>query len=114
MTNNIIGCRGFYKEIFDLRTGALKKLKFRTIPQGHLLDRGLYEPQETTSSTVSTESIFTCINIAAKEVRKDFTMDIPGAYLKDKYVVRFSKTLPANTLPSSKSSQSTCNQTGLY
>jgi hypothetical protein len=97
--NKIIGCRGFYKEIFDLRTGALKKLKYRTVPQGHLLDRGLYEPQETTSPTVSMESIFTCINIAAKENRFGFTMDIPGAYLnadlKDKHVVRFPKDLAA-------------------
>jgi hypothetical protein len=97
--DTIIGCRGFYKEIFDLRTGILKKLKFRTIPQGHLLDRRLYEPQETTSPTVSMESIFTCINIAAKENRKGFTMDIPGAYLnadlKDKHVVRFPRDLAA-------------------
>ena len=45
------------------------------------------------------ESIFACINIAAKENRKGFTMDIPGAYLnawlKDKHVVRFPADLAA-------------------
>jgi hypothetical protein len=97
--SKVIGCRGFYKEVFDLRTGALKKLKFRIVPQGHLLDRGLYEPKETTSPTVSMETIFVCINIAAKENRRGFTMDIPGAYLnatlKDKHVIRFPKDLAA-------------------
>ena len=95
----IIGCKGFYKEVFDLRTGVMKKLKFRIVPQGHLLDRSLYEPKETTSPTVSMESIFACINIAAYENRKGFTMDIPGAYLnadlKDKHVVRFPRDLAA-------------------
>jgi hypothetical protein len=97
--DKIIGCKGFYKEVFDLRTGSLKKLKFRIVPHGHLLDRNLYEPQETTSPTVSMESVFACINIAAKENRKAFTMDIPGAYLnatlKDKHVVRFPCDLAA-------------------
>jgi hypothetical protein len=97
--DQIIGCGGFYREVFDLRTGALKKLKFRIVPHGHLLDRELYEPQETTSPTVSMESIFACINIAAKENRKAFTMDIPGAYLnaklKDKHVVKFPRDLAA-------------------
>jgi hypothetical protein len=87
--------RIFYKEVFDLRTGAPKKRKFRIVPHGHLLDRCPYKPQETTSPTVSIESIFTFINIAAKENRKAFTMDIPGAYLnadlKDKHVVRFPR-----------------------
>ena len=97
--NKIIGCRGFYKEVFDLRNGTLKKLKFRIVPQGHLLDRDLYEPKETTSPTVSMESIFACINIAAKENRGGFTMDIPGAYLnawlKHKHVVKFPRDLAA-------------------
>ena len=97
--DKIIGCKGFYKEVFDLRTGQLKKLKFRIVPQGHLLNRNLYEPKETTSPTVSMESIFACINIAAYENRRGFTMDIPGAYLnawlKDKHVVRFPRDLAA-------------------
>jgi hypothetical protein len=97
--DKVIGCRGFYKEIFDLRTGQMKKLKFRVVPQGHLLNRNLYEPKETTSPTVSMESIFACINIAAYENRMGFTMDIPGAYLnaklKDKHVVRFPRDLAA-------------------
>jgi len=97
--NKIIGCHGFFKEVFDLRTGVLKKLKFRIVPHGHLLDRSLYEPKEVTSPTVSMESIFTIINIAAMENRKGFTMDIPGAYLnaklKDKHVVRFPRDLAA-------------------
>lgn len=95
----IIGARGFFKEVFDLRTGVLKKLKFRVVPQGHLLDRSLYETKETTSPTVAMESIFACINIAAKENRKAFTMDIPGAYLnaklKDKHMVKFPRDLAA-------------------
>jgi hypothetical protein len=45
------------------------------------------------------ESVFACINIAAKENRKAFTMDIPGAYLnaklKDKHVVKFPRDLAA-------------------
>jgi hypothetical protein len=97
--NKVIGCKGFYKEVFDLRTGSFKKLKFRIVPHGHLLDRTLYEPKETTSPTVSMESIFACINVAAIENRKGFTMDIPGAYLnaelKDKHVVRFPADLAA-------------------
>ena len=97
--DKIIGCKGFYKEVFDLRTGLLKKLKFRIVPHGHHLDRSLYEPQETTSPTVSMESVFACINIAAMENRRAFTMDIPGAYLnadlKDKHVVRFPRDLAA-------------------
>ena len=97
--DKVIGCHGFFKEVFDLRTGVLKKLKFRIVPHGHLLDRSLYEPKEVTSPTVSMESIFTIINVAAMENRKGFTMDIPGAYLnaklKDKHVVRFPRDLAA-------------------
>ena len=88
--DNIIGCKGFYKEVLDLRTGQLKKLKFRIVPQGHLLNRNLYEPKETTSHTVFMESIYAVINIASYENRTGFTMDIQGAYLnaslKDKHV----------------------------
>ena len=95
----IIGMNGFFKEVFDLRTGSLKKLKFRIVPQGHLLDRSLYAPKEMTSPTVAMESVFAAINIAAVENRRGFTMDIPGAYLnadlKDKHVVRFPKDLAA-------------------
>lgn len=95
--HKILGCKGFFKDIFDLRTGVLKKLKFRIVPHGHLLDRNLYDPKEMTSPTVAMESIFSCINIAAKENRHGFTMDIPGAYLnaqlKDKHVVRFPRDL---------------------
>jgi hypothetical protein len=97
--SKVIGCKGFYREVNDLRTGMLKKLKFRVVPQGHLLNRALYEPKETTSPTVTMESIFAVINIAAKENRKGFTMDIPGAYLnaelKDKHMVKFPKDLAA-------------------
>jgi hypothetical protein len=95
----IIKVNGFYKEVFDLqtKTHTLAKLKFRLVPQGHRVDKTVYRPEERTSPTVSMESIFASINIAAFEKRKGFTMDIPGAYLnahlKDPHMASFPKPL---------------------
>ena len=30
--DKILGCKGFYKEVFDLRSGRFQKLKFRIVP----------------------------------------------------------------------------------
>ena len=93
----IIGVKGFFKETFHLETGELEKLKFRLVPQGHLIDRAGYSFDETTSPTVHLESVFASINVAAYENRRGFTMDIPGAYLnallQDPHMIRFTGSL---------------------
>jgi hypothetical protein len=95
----LIGVNGFFKECFDTRTGDLLKLKFRLVPQGHRVDKSVYQPEEKTSPTVSLESVMAAINVAAYEDRKGFTMDIPGAYLNadliDKHMVKFPQPLAA-------------------
>ena len=91
--SKVIGVKGFFKEKLNISTGQFEKLKFRLVPQGHLVDRSLYSFDETTSPTVSLESVFATINLAAYENRRGFTMDIPGAYLnaelKEPHMVRF-------------------------
>jgi hypothetical protein len=95
--SKIIGVNGFFKATHNIKTGAFEKLKFRLVPQGHLVDRAVYTYQETTSPTVAVETIFAAINIAAYENRRGFTMDIPGAYLnatlKDPHMVKFRGAL---------------------
>jgi hypothetical protein len=93
----LIRVKGFYKEVFNLETGDLLKLKFRLVPEGHRVDKSVYTPEEKTSPTVSLESVMAAINVAAFEGRKGFTMDIPGAYLnaklKDPHMVKFPPSL---------------------
>ena len=93
----IIRVNGFYREVFDLQTSELAKLKFRLVPEGHRVDKSVYRAEEKTSPTVSMDSIFASINVATHEKRKGFTMDIPGAYLNaqlpDPHMVRFPKDL---------------------
>ena len=93
----IIGVKGFFKASADLETGEFKKLKFRLVPQGHLIDRSVYGLEETTSPTVAQETVMAAINVAAYERRIGFTMDVPGAYLnaelKEPHMVRFPPDL---------------------
>ena len=97
--SRVIGVKGFFKAKNSAITGKFEKLKFRLVPQGHLVDRSLYRFDETTSPTVSLESVFACINLGAFENRRGFTMDIPGAYLnaelKHPHMVRFGADLTA-------------------
>ena len=97
--SKVIGVKGFFKEKLNISTGQFEKLKFRLVPQGHQVDRSLYSFDETTSPTVSLESVFATINLAAYENRRGFTMDIPGAYLnaelKEPHMVRFGVDLAA-------------------
>ena len=97
--SKVIGVKGFFKEKLNISTGQFEKLKFRLVPHGHLVDRSLYSFDETTSPTVSLESVFATINLAAYENRRGFTMDIPGAYLnaelKEPHMVRFGVDLAA-------------------
>ena len=94
--SKVIGVKGFFKEKLDVATGRFKKLKFRLVPQDH---RSLYSFDETTSPTVSLETVFATINVAAYTNRRGFTMDIPGAYLnaqlKEPHMVRFGIDLAA-------------------
>ena len=89
----IIGVKGVFKVKQDISSGRFGKLKFRLVPQGHLVDRALYSFDETNSPAVSLGSVFATVNVAAYENRIGFTMDIPGAYLnaelKEPHVVRF-------------------------
>lgn len=93
----IIGVKGFFKASVDLETGNFRKLKFRLVPQGHLVDRALYGMEETTSPTVSLETVMAVLNVAAYENRSGFTMDIPGAYLnaelKEPHMIKFPPDL---------------------
>lgn len=95
--SKIIGVKGFFKASSDLETGKFKKLKFRLVPQGHLIDRSLYGMEETTSPTVALETVMAAINVAAYERRIGFTMDVPGAYLnaelKEPHMVKFPPDL---------------------
>ena len=97
--SKVIGVKGFFKEKVNISTGKFEKLKFRLVPQGHLVDRSLYSFDETTSPTVALETVFATINLAAFENRRGFTMDIPGAYLnaelKEPHMVRFGVDLSA-------------------
>jgi hypothetical protein len=93
----IIGVNGFFKAKQNIETGAFERLKFRLVPQGHLVDRSIYDHNETTSPTVSLETVLASANVAAYENRTGFTMDIPGAYLntnlKHPHMVRFKGLL---------------------
>ena len=53
----------------------------RLVAGGHKKDRSVYSDSETSSSTVSTTSLFLIAAIAAKESRKVVTIDFSGAYL---------------------------------
>jgi hypothetical protein len=77
----IISVNGLFKEAIDAKTGQLLKLQFRLLPQGHRVDKYVHKPEETTSPTVSVDTIFTVLNIAAYKQMKGFVMDILGAYL---------------------------------
>lgn len=76
----IIRSKMFLKEKY-LSTGEFEKLKARFVAGGHLQDRSLYSDGETSSPTVSLQSIYLVSSIAAREKRKVVTLDIGTAYL---------------------------------
>jgi hypothetical protein len=77
---SIIRSHVFFKEKF-LATGQFEKLKARFVAGGDGQDRSIYDNTELSSSTVSTQSVFTIAAIAALEGRATATVDFPGAYL---------------------------------
>lgn len=77
---SIIRSSLFFKEKF-LSTGAFEKLKARLVAGGDLQDRALYSSDETSSPTVSLQSLYLVAALAAKEGRKVGTMDVGTAYL---------------------------------
>lgn len=75
---NILPSMSFVKEKF-LSTGEFDKIRARLVIGGDKQDRSLYP--DTSSPTVSIESLFILCCIAAKEGRKSKTADIPSAFL---------------------------------
>jgi len=75
----------FFKEKLD-NNGDLTRLKARLVAGGDQQDKSLYS--NINSPTVRTDSIFTCLAIAAAERRHIASIDIEGAYLE--------AVLPAN------------------
>jgi hypothetical protein len=75
---NILPSMSFVKEKF-LSTGEFDKIRARLVIGGDKQDRSLYP--DTSSPTVSIESLFILCCIAAKEGRKTKTADIPSAFL---------------------------------
>ena len=49
--SKIFGVKGIFKVKHNITSGQFEKLKFRLVPQGHLVDRSLYSFDETTSPT---------------------------------------------------------------
>jgi hypothetical protein len=68
----------FLKTKFDAK-GVFEKIKARLVADGSMQDRSLYP--NNSSPTVSMQSLFMCLGIAAKERRKIMKIDITGAYL---------------------------------
>jgi hypothetical protein len=61
--------------------GEFEKLKSRLVAGGNLQDKSDYSEEETSSPTVSLQSLYLTISLAAKEGRKVGTMDVGTAYL---------------------------------
>lgn len=76
----IIRSSMFCKEKF-LSTGIFEKLKSRLVAGGNLQDKSTYAESETSSPTVSLQSIYLVAMLAAKEGRAVGTMDVGTAYL---------------------------------
>ena len=74
----------FFKEKY-LSTGQFEKLKARIVAGGHQQDRTVYNSNDISSPTVSTECVYMIAGIAAMERRKVITVDIAGAYLKGSF-----------------------------
>ena len=70
----------FLKEKF-LPDGTFDKLKARLVAGGHMQLRELYSPEDTSSPTVRTSSVFIIATLAALEKRHVVSVDIAGAYL---------------------------------
>ena len=70
----------FLKEKFRA-DGTFDKLKARLVAGGHMQVRDLYNPDDTSSPTVRTASVFIIAAIAAFQKRHVVTVDIAGAYL---------------------------------
>jgi len=76
----IIRMSCFVKEKRDSK-GNFIKLKARLVAGGHMQDRSLYNPEDTSSPTVSTSSIFSIISTGVSEARSFMSFDISMAYL---------------------------------
>ena len=74
----------FYKEKY-FPDGKFDKLKARLVASGNAQDRTLYAESQTSSPTVSTETVFMVAAIAGKEKRKVVTIDIGSAFLRGKF-----------------------------
>ena len=70
----------FLKEKF-LPDGSFDKLKARLVAGGHMQLRELYSPEDTSSPTVRTSSVFIIAIMAALEKKHVVSVDIAGAYL---------------------------------
>ena len=70
----------FLKEKFKA-DGEFDKLKARLVAGGHQQIRDFYNPDDTSSPTVRTASVFIIAAIAAFQRRHVVTVDIAGAYL---------------------------------
>ena len=70
----------FLKEKFKA-DGTFDKLKARLVAGGNMQIRDLYQPDDTSSPTVRTSSVFIVAAIAAFQKREVVTVDIAGAYL---------------------------------
>jgi len=65
--------------------GKFDKLKARLVASGDAQDRSLYVDSQTSSPTVSTETVFMVAAIAGREKRKVTTIDIGSAFLRGKF-----------------------------
>ena len=74
----------FYKEKY-FPDGKFDKLKARLVASGDAQDRSLYTESQTSSPTVSTETLFMVAAIAGREKRKVITVDIGSAFLRGKF-----------------------------
>ena len=74
----------FYKEKY-FPDGKFDKLKARLVASGDAQDRSLYVDSQTSSPTVSTETVFMVAAIAGREKRKVTTIDIGSAFLRGKF-----------------------------
>ena len=74
----------FYKEKY-FPDGKFDKLKARLVASGDAQDRSLYTESQTSSPTVSTETLFMVAAIAGREKRKVVTVDIGSAFLRGKF-----------------------------
>jgi hypothetical protein len=74
----IIRSSAFVKKKVD-QLSKIEKWKARTVTDGSMQDKSLYQQQDISSPTVQLHSIFTLASIAAAEGLKIKTMDVAQA-----------------------------------